>query len=76
MGQQIPAALMGSAAEGGGAGRQAHWAPGPRGGPLFLTPPRTPHRPLQGLLVFSDFLGFNLLICETDREVLQCLPTC
>lgn len=70
MGQQIPAVLMGSAAEGGGAGRQAHWALGPRGHSLFLT---APHSPPQGL---SDLLGFSLLICEIDREVLQCLPAC
>lgn len=66
MGQGIPAMLMGSAAEGGGAGRP-HWAPGSGGGPLFLTPARPPNRLGQGLLLLlSDLLGFSSLICETD----------
>lgn len=76
MGQQIPAMLMGSAAEGGGAGGQASLGSRTKRGPLFLTPLQTPYRPLQGLLLLSDFLGFGLRICETEKEVPQCLPTC
>lgn len=72
MGQQIPAELMGSATGRVGAGRQAHWAPGPS----LADPLADAHRPLPGLPILSALLGSSLLICETGWEVLQGLPAC